>query len=436
MKNSADNTKIVTVLGFKTELNKHLSTILPAVDIVIYIIIFFTSINPWITLPLCICFPLFGILSMKITERINKIYPFYILSIVDTLLLGFICYYAGSHSPGWIVCFPLITATLFLIDTKIIKFVYIFFYILSIVIAYVHTKMEFTEIVTIVLALAVFIAIVESSFQYLYKQQTRIESQKNIIEIKSAEITDSIRYAKRIQQAKLPNKEEIYSLFPQSFVLFKPKDIVSGDFYFFHKKDQSIFIASADCTGHGVPGAFMSMIGSEKLEDAVSNSTDTSEILKQLNKGIKFSLHQSDSDESTRDGMDIALCSVDKENRSIKFAGANRPIWIIRNGQEDIEEIKGTKSAVGGSSEDNQHFDTHVIQLQRGDTFYISTDGYADTFGGQKEKKLTTKKFKEILLSIQNKSLKEQGIHLDNYIEDWKGEIEQVDDILVIGVRL
>lgn len=267
-------------------------------------------------------------------------------------------------------------------------------------------------------------------------QKSEVEKQKHIIEEKNKDITASINYAKRIQQAKLPKKEEIYSALPNCFVLFKPKDIVSGDFYFFHNNNQSVFIASADCTGHGVPGAFMSMIGSEKLEDAVSQSTDTSEILKLLNQGIKISLRQSDSNESTRDGMDIALCSVDTVNRIVKYAGANRPLWIIRNGQTTVEEIKATKKAIGGFTEDSQHFDTHEIKFQQGDTFYISTDGYADTFGGQEEKKLTTKRFKEILLSIQDKSLKEQGHHLDNFIKDWKGGTEQVDDILVIGVRL
>ncbi|TAL59515.1 MAG: tetratricopeptide repeat protein [Bacteroidetes bacterium] len=271
--------------------------------------------------------------------------------------------------------------------------------------------------------------------QIIEVQKTEVEKSKHIIEEKNKDITDSINYAKRIQQAKLPSKELIYSHLPQSFVLFKPKDIVSGDFYFFYKKEKSLFIASADCTGHGVPGAFMSMIGSEKLDDALAHSADTSEILRQLNRGIKNSLHQTDSNESTRDGMDIALCSVDTDSRVVKFAGANRPLWIIRNGQTVVEEIKATKKAIGGFTEDSQHFDTHVVQLQQGDTFYISTDGYADTFG-KDGKKLMTKTFKEILISIQDKSLKEQEHHLDNFIEDWKGGIEQVDDILVIGVRL
>ncbi|MDO9188177.1 MAG: tetratricopeptide repeat protein [Bacteroidia bacterium] len=268
------------------------------------------------------------------------------------------------------------------------------------------------------------------------QQKAEVEKQKELVEIKNKEITDSINYAKRIQQAKLPKKEEIYSALPQSFVLFKPKDIVSGDFYFFHKNESSVFIASADCTGHGVPGAFMSMIGSEKLSDAVSQSTDTSEILKQLNKGIKTSLHQSENDESTRDGMDIALCSVDTENRIVKYAGANRPIWIIRKGQTEVVETKATKKAIAGFTEDDQYFDTHELKLQQGDTFYIFTDGYADQFGGEDGKKLMTKKFKEILLDIQGKTMQEQEKHLDTFVDNWRGNREQIDDILVIGVRL
>ncbi|MEK6615673.1 MAG: SpoIIE family protein phosphatase, partial [Bacteroidota bacterium] len=224
--------------------------------------------------------------------------------------------------------------------------------------------------------------VIEKQKQLVDIRNKEVEEQKKIVEEKNKDITDSINYAKRIQQAKLPKREEIYSAFPDSFVLFKPKDIVSGDFYYFHKNEKSVFIASADCTGHGVPGAFMSMIGSEKLDDALAHSTDTSEILSLLNKGIKSALKQSETDElATRDGMDIALCSVDTNARVVKYAGANRPIWIIRNGQTIVEEIKATKKAIGGFTEDSQHYDTHEIKLHQGDTFYISTDGYADTFG-------------------------------------------------------
>jgi serine phosphatase RsbU (regulator of sigma subunit) len=273
--------------------------------------------------------------------------------------------------------------------------------------------------------------------QIIEVQKTEVEQSKHVIEEKNKDITDSINYAKRIQKAMLPHRKDIWTAFPQSFVLFKPKDIVSGDFYFFHKNGQTAFIASADCTGHGVPGAFMSMVGAGKLNDAVAQSTDTSEILSLLNKGIKSALKQSETDESaTRDGMDIALCSVDTNARIVKYAGANRPIWIIRKGSAAVEEIKATKKAIGGFTEDSQHFDSHEIQFEKGDTFYISTDGFADTFGGNEAKKVTTKRFKEILVSIQDKTMKEQEHHLDSFIEKWKGGTEQIDDILVIGVRL
>lgn len=255
------------------------------------------------------------------------------------------------------------------------------------------------------------------------------------LEMKNKSITDSLEYAKRIQKAKFPDKKKFYNVFPQCFVLFKPKDIVSGDFYYFHKGNGNVFIASADCTGHGVPGALMSMIGFEKLDEALAHSTNTSRILSFLNNGIKSSLKQSDKNESTRDGMDIALCSINTNSRLVEYAGANLPLRIIRKGQKVIEEIKATRKAIGGYTEDNQHFDTHEIEFKKGDTFYISTDGYADTFGGLKNKKLKSKNFKQILLDIQDKTMKEQELYLNNFIEDWKAEEDQVDDILVIGVR-
>ncbi|WP_317899893.1 PP2C family protein-serine/threonine phosphatase [Aurantibacillus circumpalustris] len=259
---------------------------------------------------------------------------------------------------------------------------------------------------------------------------------KKVISTRNLEITQSIAYARRIQEAKLPKKEEIYRSLPNCFVLYKPKAVVSGDFYFFHKTEHSVFIAAADSTGHGVPGALMSMIGSEKLETAVLQSADTAEILQLLNRGIKTSLKQSEIVESTSDGMDIALCSIDVANRIVKFSGANRPLWIIRTGQNNVEEIKATKKAIGGFTQDDEQFSSYEIEMKQGDTFYIFSDGYADTFGGKEGKKLKKKAFKEILLSIRDRSMLEQEHLLDDFIENWKDETEQTDDILVIGVRL
>ena len=264
-----------------------------------------------------------------------------------------------------------------------------------------------------------------------------LEVQKELIEEKNNEITSSINYAQRIQSAILPSLEDISSAFAESFVLYRPKDIVSGDFFFYTKKHNLEFIAAVDCTGHGVPGAFMSMIGAEKLDEGVELSSNTSEILRILNTGIKTSLKQSDAnDDSTRDGMDLALCSVDTESRIVNYAGANRPLWIIRKGATEVEEIKATKKAIGGFTTFSQTFESHTIQLNEGDAFYLCSDGYADTFNGVTGKKMNTKRFKEMLIEIQSMSMENQHRHLSEFLDKWKGEEEQVDDILVIGVRV
>ncbi len=252
---------------------------------------------------------------------------------------------------------------------------------------------------------------------------------------KNNEIKDSINYAKRIQNAILVSTEEISESLKECFILFKPKDIVSGDFYFFAKKETSVLIAAADCTGHGVPGALMSMIGTEKLITASIESTNPSIILNILNKGIKSSLRQSDQEGSTRDGMDIALTSINLETKQVIYAGANRPIWIIRKGSNNVEEIKATKKAIGGFTSDDQYFDSHEIKFSSGDTFYLFTDGFADQFG-HTGKKLMTRRFRELLIEIQHMSMPQQEIYLNEFIENWKRGVEQIDDILVIGVRL
>ena len=273
------------------------------------------------------------------------------------------------------------------------------------------------------------------NFKRKQKDNLIITNQKHIVEEKQKEITDSINYAQRIQRSILPPLEEVRAKLPDSFILFKPKDIVSGDFYWFAETKGQILIAVSDCTGHGVPGAFMSTIGSEKLNEAVKDSSDVSEILNLVNLGMKKVLRQSDKMDSTRDGMDIALCSFNKEMTQVEFAGANRPLWVIRKDKIEIEETKATKVAIGGLTEDEQVFAKHTFDLQKGDTVYLFSDGYADQFSPQ-DKKLMTRKFKEIILSIQNKSMEDQRIFLGSFIDNWKGNMEQTDDILVIGVRV
>jgi serine phosphatase RsbU (regulator of sigma subunit)/drug/metabolite transporter (DMT)-like permease len=267
------------------------------------------------------------------------------------------------------------------------------------------------------------------------ERTSEVVQQKEVIEIKNKEITDNLTYAKRIQSAILPDVRLIYKTLEQSFILYLPKDIVSGDFYGFAQKDNRVLIAAADCTGHGVAGAFMSMIGSALLNQIINekNITRPSIILDELNDGIIHSLKQKESD--SNDGMDISICSFDLEGKTMEFAGANRPLWLIRDNQ--LLVFKPNKFPIGGLQIlHDEKFKQHEIELQNNDVVYIFSDGYSDQFGGEKGKKLMSKKFKELLLSIQNLSMHDQEKYLHDHFQKWKMNNEQVDDVLVIGIRI
>ncbi len=257
-----------------------------------------------------------------------------------------------------------------------------------------------------------------------------VVAQKEELVQKNKDITDSIRYAKRIQVAILPPEVP----FRDTFILFKPKDIVSGDFYWLLEQEDREFIAAVDCTGHGVPGAFMSIIGHNMLNKIVKEYglTKPSEILQRLNAEVTKTLHQKDDSEAVRDGMDMTLISFQKNNGMLEFSGAYNPIYLIRDG--DLREFKGDRFAIGRSEAGQQKvFTNHEIKVREGDTIYMFSDGYADQFGGESGKKFKTAPMKELLLNIQGKSMEDQHSILDHTIEAWRGNIEQIDDILVIG---
>jgi serine phosphatase RsbU (regulator of sigma subunit) len=261
--------------------------------------------------------------------------------------------------------------------------------------------------------------------------------QKREIEEKNKSITDSITYAKRIQQAILPHDEEFGRLLPGSFVLYLPKDIVSGDFYWISRKDDQVFVAAADCTGHGVPGALMSMIGNALLNEIVNekNITSPPAILQHLHTGIRLLLKQDQLHGETRDGMDIALCRIDMRSRALEYAGAMRPLYIVSGGE--LKEIKADKYPIGGLQEaEERKFTGHALALSPGDMIYLSSDGFADQFGGDKGKKFMVKKFQQLLEEIYALPPGEQRARVKNVFEQWKGNLEQVDDVLVIGIRI
>ncbi len=279
----------------------------------------------------------------------------------------------------------------------------------------------------------------------LRQQSDRLEQANREISKKNKALTSSINYAQRIQSTILPRISDIKHHFPESFVLFKPRDIVSGDFYFFSvvpqldgKGGKNLVIAAADCTGHGVPGAFTSMVGSGLLNTVVNKKGETkpSAVLRQVNVGIQHSFRQNETD--NKDGMDIGLAVVNLRDKTLDFAGAKSNLVYIQDGE--LHLVKGSKASVGGGRLTHQRaiYDHHVIDISRPTTFYMFSDGFQDQFGGPQRRKITSKKFRELLLSIQDKSMEEQHEFLEQYLKDWMttSNESQVDDILVMGFRI
>ncbi|MCW3103195.1 MAG: hypothetical protein JWO09_1635 [Bacteroidetes bacterium] len=273
--------------------------------------------------------------------------------------------------------------------------------------------------------------------EVISRQKQEVEKQKEIIEEKQKEITDSIQYAKRIQGALLASDAFLKKNLRDHFILYKPKDIVSGDFYWAAKTQEGRFLlATADCTGHGVPGAFMSLLGVNFLNEIITGKqiVQPHKILDQLRKHIIDALNPEGTETEGRDGMDGVLCSFDFVNMELQFAAANNPLWLMRD--NEILEFAADKMPVGKYFEDQREFRLQTIALKKDDIVYTFTDGYADQFGGEKGKKFKYKSLQQLLISIHQLPMEEQRQRLDQAIESWKGNHEQIDDILIIGVKI
>lgn len=274
----------------------------------------------------------------------------------------------------------------------------------------------------------------------VHQEKEKINKLKQEVELKHQEVIDSVNYAKRIQEAILPPMSEIAAGFKDCFVLFKPRDIVSGDFYWHYRRDNIIVIAACDCTGHGVPGAFMSMIGNTLLNQIVIEKSifHAGEILTFLDEAIRLALKQDDQESSSRDGMDVALCVIDTEHNEVRFAGANRPLYIFGESlDEGFMEIKPSKFPIGGQAVQGAKKFDQVLVANRADfTYYLFSDGYADQFGGALGKKFMLKNMRNLLSGLQLKTMAEQRQQIDRAFEDWRGAQEQIDDVLMIGLRV
>ncbi|MCK5823012.1 MAG: tetratricopeptide repeat protein [Bacteroidales bacterium] len=308
------------------------------------------------------------------------------------------------------------------------------------------------------LVVLLFAFVVYRSYRRKRKDNKLLADKNNQIEEQKQNITDSILYAKRIQQAILPSKEFVDSVLQKHFILFRPRDIVSGDYYWLAQKKNKIIVAAADCTGHGVPGAFMSMLGVSFLNEIVKNNniTQPNLILNNLREHVKRTLSQTGKQNEAKDGMDMAICVIDIENNSLEFSGAYNSLYVIRSCNDllihneteqpasllsednkyGLFEVKADRMPVGIYLKEKESFTNNIIKINKGDSLYIFSDGFSDQFGGEKGSKFKSKKFKQLLLSIQNYSMDKQKELLNTTIDNWRGDIEQIDDILVFGLKI
>jgi serine phosphatase RsbU (regulator of sigma subunit) len=270
-------------------------------------------------------------------------------------------------------------------------------------------------------------------------QEKKFEVQRDIvinqhkkIEYQKEEITSSIIAAKKIQQALLPSESMLKEILKDFFIFYKPRDIVSGDFYWVSKRNKKIIIVAADCTGHGVPGALMSMLGISFLNEIINKEDNiyTAVILNKLRDRIIEALTHNGIE--AKEGMDISIAIINEENLEMYFSGAFNSCYVIRNC--DIIEIKADSMPIGFMTETDKPFTSQKFQLKEGDHIYFTSDGFQDQFGGPRGKKLKSKIFKEFLLRLQNRPMKEQGMVLEEYFDQWKGLQDQVDDVMVIGI--
>jgi serine phosphatase RsbU (regulator of sigma subunit) len=275
----------------------------------------------------------------------------------------------------------------------------------------------------------------KSTNKELIDKNQIVEQQKELLEIRSKEIKDSIEYAKRIQTASFPSRKILEKITSDCFIFYKPRDIVSGDFYWFGEVDDKVIIIAADCTGHGVPGAFMSMYGIAFLNEIVNKEKvfKPNEILNSLREKIASSLNRGDDEFETMDGMDMSAITFDQNNQRVLFAGANNPLFLIRDNEL---EIFGADKMPVAYYQRMDPFQLHEIEIRHGDCLYIFTDGLIDQFGGDQGKKFLSKRLKDILLSISYLNMSEQYRHIEGAFTEWKGEYFQVDDVLVVGMRV
>lgn len=364
---------------------------------------------------------------------------------IITISIGFFILFTPRHSFSEALFVPLSAVPLIIFASRRKAFIYLIVFMLLIpILKYAQTfltplveieeeQLDIFRLVSIMSAAGVSYFLTHYFKRSNEDFESKLIHMNELVSEKNKEITDSIKYAQHIQKAILPPAQQMEQVFPDSFILYSPKDIVAGDFYWMEQKADRLILAVCDCTGHGVPGAMVSVICSNALNTAVKefSLTDPGKILDKTRDIVIQTFEKSENE--VKDGMDVSLCSFDLKHKELKWAGANNPLWLIRN--KEIIEYKPNKQPVG-KMDAPAPFTTQNIQLQSGDCIYAFTDGYADQFGGTKGKKFKYSQLKTLLLQNHSLKMSEQLQTISKQLTEWKGDLEQVDDILLVGIKI
>ncbi|MGV3609470.1 MAG: PP2C family protein-serine/threonine phosphatase [Fluviicola sp.] len=402
--------------------------VLPAVDLILIIVCGVTSENPWLTVPLNFIFPIFGVGSILISERLNSRLPFIISMIILSFYGILFAYLLGPDAPGWLMAITYIVAVTFFFDKSVHQFMLLGNLFVGVIIVEWHMGLKWNELVVILGCLLCFVLLIVSSVNFLIKQQLKVKEQKLELEQKNQEITDSIQTAKRIQYSLLSDLSQLPEHF-ETACLFIPKDIVSGDFYWTHFHQGYWFIAVCDSTGHGVPGAMMSTLNISLLNEALleRNLLDPGAIFDYVRSKLRKMLDET----TTKDGMDGCLLRIDPQTNEIRYAAANNPpILISDNGQYTV--LEKDRMPIGYSIKEDP-FTTFQFHLKKDQSVILLTDGWQDQFGGTHEKKWKAKSVYQALSNSVNEPLKSGFL---TTFSAYQSTNEQVDDLCLIRLKL
>lgn len=423
----------------KKQLLNFIFKIFPFIDLPFGIVIVWLSSNQLLSALLILMIPINAlIIEKKLTK--NERLPGPLIFTINTIIFFILLFVSGKNAPVWLLLVNVTVGTVFMFAKAITgQLIMQICIILTFTVSYFFINQSLNNNLTLFLVFSGFNFLIGRVYEYLIIQQSEIEKTTSLLKEKNNNILDSINYAKRIQTALLPTPSQLSKFFSNTFVLYQPKDIVSGDFYWFHEVNPAEkIIVCGDCTGHGVPGAFMTVVGNSLLNQIIIEDGQTGPklILSELDRRVTLTLKQDRQSDSIQvnDGIDLSLIKINTATNTVTFCLAKHNAYVISG--NELRTIHGNKFSIGDTFGSKKDFIEETLETDLISFVYLSTDGYADQFGGDKTKKIGTKKFKSLLLEASKKSFNNQVEYLSSFYNNWKGTEEQIDDVCVIGINL